>query len=498
MNENLFARLARGFPEDRSRAFLEADGEAVSFGELLELTGRIAARLLASGVAPGDRVAVQVEKSVPAICLYLAVLQVGAVYVPLNSGYTPAELDYFLKDSAPTVIVCDPAAEAEVRALVASPGGLFTLDAAGGGTLEVAAAGLAPVGEIVARKGSDVAALLYTSGTTGRSKGAMLTSDNLWSNTETLHAAWDFRPDDVLIHALPLYHTHGLFVALNLMLRNGGRMLLLDRFDADRVIELMPRATLLMGVPTFYTRLLASPRLTGAVAGGMRLFISGSAPLAAATHVAFEARTGQRILERYGMTETGMNASNPVEGERRAGTVGVALPGVGLRVCGSEGDVLPAGAVGGLEVRGPNVFAGYWRMPEKTAEEMRAGGWFVTGDLASIAGDGYVTIVGRAKDLVITGGLNVYPKEVEDAIDALPGVVESAVIGVPHPDFGEAVVAVLTAAGDPGDVVAALRPRLAAFKLPKHVAVVEALPRNSMGKVQKALLRERYGGLFET
>jgi malonyl-CoA/methylmalonyl-CoA synthetase len=497
MNENLFARLASGFPEDRGRSFLEtADGTAVSFAELLERAGRIAALLRASGVEPGDRVAVQVEKSVAGICLYLAVLQAGAVYVPLNTAYTAAELGPFLGDAEPKAVVCDPAAQAAVGSLVAGSSWLFTLGAAGDGTLVAQAAGLPSEREVVPRKGGDLAAILYTSGTTGRSKGAMLTNDNLWSNVATLHAAWGFRPDDVLIHALPLYHTHGLFVALNLMLMNGGRMIFLPKFEAERVIRLLPRATVLMGVPTFYTRLLASPNLTREAAARMRLFVSGSAPLLASTHQEFEARTGHRILERYGMTETGMNASNPLDGERRAGTVGPALPGVSLRVTGPEGAELPAGEVGMLEVKGPNVFAGYWRMPERTAEEMRDG-WFVTGDIAKIDADGYVTIVGRAKDLIITGGLNVYPKEVEQAIDALPGVTESAVIGVPHPDFGEAVVAVLTASADPGDVAAALGDRLAAFKLPKHVALVEELPRNAMGKVQKNLLRERFAGLFD-
>jgi malonyl-CoA/methylmalonyl-CoA synthetase len=495
MNENLFARLARGFPEDRGRPFLETeDGTAVSFAELLERAGRIASLLRASGVEPGDRVAVQVEKSVGSVCLYLAVLQTGAVHVPLNTAYTSAELKYFLADAEPKVVVCDPGAQGAVAPMVAGTGWLFTLGPAGEGTLIAQAAGLPSEREIVRRKGADLAAILYTSGTTGRSKGAMLTSDNLWSNVATLHAAWGFRPDDVLIHALPLYHTHGLFVALNLMLMNGGRMISLPRFEAERVIRLLPRATVLMGVPTYYTRLLASPGLTRAAAAGVRLFVSGSAPLLASTHAEFEARTGHRILERYGMTETGMNASNPLEGERRPGTVGPALPGVSLRVTGPEGE-LPAGEAGMLEVRGPNVFAGYWRMPEKTAEEFRDG-WFVTGDIARIDADGYITIVGRARDLIITGGLNVYPKEIEQAIDALPGVVESAVIGVPHPDFGEAVVAVVTAEGDPGDVPALLRERLAAFKLPKHVAVVDELPRNAMGKVQKNLLRERFAGIF--
>ena len=497
MNANLFARLASGFPEDRHAPFLETEaGAAVGFAELLERAGRIASLLRASGVGPGDRVVVQVEKSVAGICLYLAVLQVGAVYVPLNPAYTAGELAHFLADAEPKAVICDPSAHGAVAPLVAGAGWLFTLDAAGEGTLTAQAARLPSEREVAPRLGSDVAAILYTSGTTGRSKGAMLTHDNLWSNVATLHRAWGFRPGDVLIHVLPLFHTHGLFVALNLMLMNGGRMILLPRFEAETVIGLLPRATVLMGVPTYYTRLLASPGLTRDAAAGMRLFVSGSAPLLTATHAEFEARTGHRILERYGMTETGMNASNPLDGERRAGTVGPALPGIGLRVRDAEGRELPAGETGVLEVRGPNVFAGYWRMPEKTEEEMRPGGWFVTGDLARIGADGYVTIVGRARDLIISGGLNVYPKEVEQAIDALPGVVEAAVIGVPHPDFGEAVVAVLTARGDPGDVAAALRGRLAGFKLPKHVAVVDELPRNAMGKVQKNLLRERFAGLF--
>ena len=415
--------------------------------------------------------------------------------MPLNTGYTAAELAHFLLDAEPKVVVCDPAAHDAVAPLVAGRGWIFTLGASGEGTLIAQAARLPSERQVAERKGSDLAAILYTSGTTGRSKGAMLTGDNLWSNAVTLHRVWGFGQDDVLIHALPLFHTHGLFVALNLMLMNGGRMILLPRFEPERVIRLMRRATVLMGVPTFYTRLLASPALTREAAAGMRLFISGSAPLLAATHEAFEARTGQRILERYGMTETGMNASNPLEGERRAGTVGMALPGVELRVCGTDGRELPADEVGVLEVRGPNVFAGYWRLPEKTAEEMRADGFFITGDMARIATDGYVTIVGRAKDLIITGGFNVYPKEIEQAIDALPGVIESAVVGVPHPDFGEAVVAVLT--GEPtGTWSAALRGRLAGFKLPKHVAVVDELPRNAMGKVQKNVLRDQFADLF--
>ncbi|MFO1207689.1 MAG: AMP-binding protein [Amaricoccus sp.] len=492
---NLFARLAAGFPADTSRVFLEtADGTARTFGQLLDEAARIAALLAAAGAGPGERVVVQAEKSVAGIPLYLGALQAGAVYVPLNPAYTPAEVAHFLADAEPAVLVCDPAAEPALAPL-AGRARVFTMAPDGSGTLTAAAAAQTPADAVAERADGDLAAILYTSGTTGRSKGAMLTGSNLWSNATTLHKAWGFRPDDVLIHALPIFHTHGLFVALNLMLLNGGRMIFLPKFDADTVIGLLPKATVLMGVPTFYTRMLSSPRLTREAASGMRLFVSGSAPLLAATHADFEARTGHRILERYGMTETNMTASNPLDGERRAGTVGPALPGIAVRLRSPEGAEIPPGETGVLEVKGPNVFKGYWRMPDKTAEEFRDG-WFVTGDLARIAPDGYVTIVGRAKDLIISGGLNVYPKEIESAIDALPGVTESAVIGVPHPDFGEAVVAVLTATADPGDVAAALRDRLAAFKLPKHVAVVDELPRNAMGKVQKNLLRDRYAGLF--
>lgn len=498
MNGNLFARLADGFPADRRAVFLETgEGQSWSFADLLELTGRFATLIRANGVAPGDRVAVQVEKSPQAVCLYLACLQAGAVYVPLNTGYTPAELGYFIEDAGPRLVVCDPAAEAELAPVAATAGAaVYTLAADGSGRLAAEAGGLPSERSVALRAGAETAAILYTSGTTGRSKGAMLSHDNLWSNVATLHWLWGFRPGDVLIHALPLYHTHGLFVALNLMLMNGGKVILLPKFDAEEVIGLMGRASVLMGVPTFYTRLLASPGLTRAATAGMRLFVSGSAPLLAATHVAFEERTGTRVLERYGMTETGMNTSNPLDGERRAGAVGTALPGVSLRVADKAGALLGPGEVGVLEVKGPNVFSGYWRNPEKTAEAFRPDGWFVTGDLATIGEDGYVTIVGRDKDLIISGGLNVYPREVEEALDALPSVVESAVVGAPHPDLGEAVVAVLTVSGDPGDVAAALRARLAGFKLPKRVEIVEALPRNAMGKVEKAALRARFREAF--
>ncbi|WP_299131899.1 AMP-binding protein [uncultured Amaricoccus sp.] len=499
MNASLFARLVSGFPADRAKVFLETeDGTEVSFATMLAAAGRIATLLRGAGVEPGDRVAVQVEKSAEAVYLYLACLQVGAVYLPLNTACTATELDYFLTDSEPKALICDPAAAEAAAPLAAVVGArLLTLGADGAGSLIAESAGLVSDRQVTERAGGDVVAILYTSGTTGRSKGAMLTHDNLWANVATLHWLWGFRPGDVLVHALPLYHTHGLFVALNLMLMNGGKLILLPRFEAEAVIDRLARATVLMGVPTFYTRLLASPRLTKEAVSGTRLFISGSAPLLTQTHAEFEARTGQRILERYGMTETGMSASNPLVGERRAGTVGMALPGVELRVCDAGGAPAPAGEVGVLEVRGPNVFKGYWRMPEKSAAETRADGFFVTGDLATIGADGYVTIVGRAKDLVISGGLNIYPKEVEEALDALPGVIESAVVGAPHPDLGEAVVAVLTVSADPGDVPAALRARLSGFKLPRHVAVVETLPRNSMGKVQKNLLRERFRDVFQ-
>lgn len=498
MSGNLFARLAAGFPKERGRTFLETpSGRAMSFADLLGRTGRIATLLKIAGVSPGDRVAVQVEKSPEAVCLYLACLQVGAVYVPLNTAYRPAELTYFIADCEPKLVVCDPEAECALNGVASSVrAALYTLAADGTGRLTDEANTLPSDREVTARAGGDLAAILYTSGTTGRSKGAMLTQDNLWSNAVALHRLWGFQPDDVLIHALPLYHTHGLFVALNLMLMNGGKLILLPKFDAEQVIDLMGRATVLMGVPTFYVRLLASPRLTVEACAGMRLFVSGSAPLLAQTHAEFAERTGHRVLERYGMTETGMNASNPLEGERRPGSVGLEMPGVSLRVVGRDGAVLPPGGVGMLQVRGPNVFTGYWRNPEKTAESFRPDGYFVTGDLATIGADGYVTIVGREKDLIISGGLNVYPREVEEAIDALPGVVESAVIGAPHPDLGEAVVAVLTVERDPGDVVAQLRERLAGFKLPRRVEVVETLPRNAMGKVEKAALRERFRRAF--
>lgn len=481
--------------EDAVFAQIPGGGE-VTFGALFAGAERMAAALAAKGVTPGDRVAVQVAKTIQAIELYLGTVMAGGIFLPLNTAYTAPEVAYFAGDATPRVVVCDPARLDETRG-IAGAAEVLTLDAAGHGSLRDLAdaqGGFTPV----ARAEGDLAAILYTSGTTGRSKGAMLSHRNLASNSLTLQDYWRFTEADVLIHALPIFHTHGLFVATNVALFAGAQVVFLPGFDADAILEAMPRATALMGVPTFYTRLLQDARLDRARAANMRLFISGSAPLLVDTHEQWEARTGHRILERYGMTETNMSTSNPYEGERRAGTVGFPLPGVEARVM-SDGAEVPAGEIGVLEVRGSNVFQGYWQMPEKTAEELRPDGWFITGDMARLDSDGYVTIVGREKDLVITGGFNVYPKEVESLIDDLPGVLESAVIGVPHADFGEAVVAVVVPAGDGTSaeaVCAALAGQLAKFKQPKQVVLVEALPRNTMGKVQKKALREEYAGLF--
>ena len=477
-------------------------GVCLSYAGLSDAAGRMANALQAAGVRRGDRVAAQVEKSAANLVLYLACLRAGAVYLPLNTAYTLSELAYFIGDAEPAMVVCDPAARAGVEELVTSQGArVETLDEAGEGSLAELASGQASAFETAAVRDDDIAAIVYTSGTTGRSKGAMLTHGNLASNARTLVQAWRFTPDDVLIHALPIYHVHGLFVGANVLLMAGGRMLFLPKFDADRVMAALPRATALMGVPTFYTRLLHRPDLTRETTAGMRLFVSGSAPLLAETHREWRAATGHAILERYGMTETGMNTSNPYDGERIAGTVGPPLPGVEVRVTEPEtGAPLPRGEIGMIEVRGPNVFKGYWRMPEKTRAEFREDGFFITGDLGVIGEGGYVSIVGRGKDLIITGGLNVYPKEVEEEIDALDGVVESAVIGLPHADFGEVVTAVVAvgagSALTEAEVCAALEARLAAFKRPKRVLFVDELPRNAMGKVQKAALRERYDSLY--
>ena len=501
MSDNLFALAAASAARGPDRPFLTTpQGLRLSYREMVEGAGRYANALAGLGVRPGDRVAVQVEKSPVAVLLYLGCLRAGAVYLPLNTGYTLAELDYFIGDAEPAVIVCAPAAAEGVAAL-ARGAKVETLDARGEGTLADKAAAAPTTFAEVACGPDDLAAILYTSGTTGRSKGAMLTHANLVSNAQVLAREWRFTEADVLLHALPIFHVHGLFVALNTTLAAGSSVMFLAKFDPEAVIAGLPEASVMMGVPTFYTRLLQEPRLDRDLTRGVRLFVSGSAPLLADTHRQWRERTGHAILERYGMTETGMNTSNPYDGERVAGTVGPPLPGVEVRITDPEsGREIPQGEIGMIEVRGPNVFKGYWRMPEKTAAEFRADGFFITGDLGLIDGRGYVQIVGRGKDLVISGGYNVYPKEVETEIDALPGVVESAVIGLPHPDFGEGVTAVVAvereAALTETAVLEALAGRLAGFKRPKRVLFVEDLPRNTMGKVQKAALRERWKDLY--
>ena len=502
MTTNLFTALQARLALDPARTAIVWQGRPITAGALLERAGQMAAELRASGIEPGDRVAVQVEKSHENVALFLGALQAGAVYLPLNTGYTLSELDYFIGDAEPRVMVADPRNATELTPLVEQRGGrLVTLDAEGQGTLSLAADRRKPAAAASSAGPDDIAAILYTSGTTGRSKGAMLTHGNLWSNTQALIQSWGFTGDDVLIHALPLFHTHGLFVALDVCLATGAEIILLPRFDADQVIDLMRDATVLMGVPTFYTRLLANPRLDRTTTANMRLFISGSAPLLAETHERFTARTGHAILERYGMTETGMNTSNPLDGERRPGSVGLPLPGVEVRVVDKDGTPVCPNEIGGIEVKGPNVFTGYWRLPEKTKSEFRDDGFFITGDLGTMSEDGYLSIVGRDKDLIISGGFNVYPKEIEDALNDQDGIAESAVIGVPHPDFGEAVVAVIVPREptDPPDekaVIAATRDALAAYKRPKRVMITDALPRNTMGKVQKSELRKLHRGLF--
>jgi malonyl-CoA/methylmalonyl-CoA synthetase len=503
MSNWLFDAVRAAAPGDAAPFVETADGRALSYGEMFARSGQLARALVSVGVKPGDRVAAQVEKSVEALLLYLATVRAGGVFLPLNNGYTVSEIGYFIGDAEPALFVVDPAA-APVLAPIADTYGarIETLDRDGEGSLTSLAAGQsdAPFDD-VARGPDDLAAILYTSGTTGHSKGAMLTHDNLLSNALTLKEYWRFTPEDRLLHALPIFHTHGLFVATNTILVAGASMIFLPKFDADQAMSLMTRATAMMGVPTFYVRLVQHEGLTREATRHMRLFVSGSAPLLAETHRSFEALTGHRVLERYGMTETNMITSNPYDGDRVAGSVGFPLPGVSLRIADSEtGAPIAAGEVGMIEVKGPNVFKGYWRMPEKTKAEFRDDGFFVTGDLGKVDDRGYVHIVGRGKDLVISGGFNVYPKEIETEIDALPGVVEAAVIGVAHPDFGEGVTAVVVrekgASIDEAAVLSALSGRLAKFKQPKRVLFLDDLPRNAMGKVQKNLLRERYADLY--
>jgi malonyl-CoA/methylmalonyl-CoA synthetase len=502
MSANLFSRLFDRLDDPNRVAIETVEGKRISYGDLIARAGRIANVLVDRGVKPGDRVAAQTEKSVTGLVLYLATVRVGAVYLPLNTAYTLNELEYFITDAEPSLVVCDPSKAAGIGAIAAKVGArVETLGPDGKGSLTQAADKARMEFVTVPRADDDLAAILYTSGTTGRSKGAMLTHDNLASNSLTLVDYWRFTDKDVLIHALPIYHTHGLFVASNVTLFARASMIFLPKFDPDLIIELMARATALMGVPTFYTRLLQNPALNKETTRHMRLFVSGSAPLLAETHREWFARTGHAVLERYGMTETNMNTSNPYDGERVAGAVGHPLPGVSVRVTDPEtGKELARDEIGMIEVKGPNVFKGYWRMPEKTKSEFRDDGFFITGDIGKIDAQGYVHILGRGKDLVISGGFNVYPKEIESEIDAMPGVIESAVIGVPHADFGEGVTAVVVcnkgAEISEASVLKALDGRLAKFKMPKRVFVVDELPRNTMGKVQKNILRDTYKDIY--
>lgn len=492
-----------GIHAGKSTPFLYLpDGQVITHEQFLAMAGRIANAITRLGLGPGARVAAQVEKSPEALALYAACVQAGLVFLPLNTGYTVDELSYFIENSGASLIVCDDARGEPLSELGKTLGAQTqTLNADGSGSLMDLARDLPEGFETAARESGDLAAFLYTSGTTGRSKGAMLTQNNLLSNARTLARIWHFTAQDVLLHALPIFHTHGLFVATNITLVAGGSMIFLPRFDLDMMIDKLPQATAMMGVPTFYTRLLGDARFTRERAAHMRLFVSGSAPLLAETHIEFEQRTGHRILERYGMTETNMNTSNPYDGERRAGTVGFPLPEVELKITDpANGTEVAQGEVGTIEVRGPNVFKGYWQMPEKTAAELRENGFFITGDLGRIDKDGYVQIVGRGKDLIISGGYNIYPKEVELVLDDQPGVLESAVIGVPHPDFGETVVGLLVPqAGQSPDLAAimdSVGKSLARFKHPRKLIVIDELPRNTMGKVQKNILRDQYKDMF--
>lgn len=500
---NIYARIAQAFPQEGERPFaILPDGAVVRYADVEARSAAFANTLVGLGVAVGDRVAVQADKSIDMLMLYLGCARAGAVFLPLNTAYTAHELDYFLRDAEPALMVCATGKRGAIEpmALAAGVDRVEDLDDHGTGSLSRLADAAPTTFATVERAPGDLAAILYTSGTTGRAKGAMLSHDNLLSNALVLVDYWRFTSDDVLLHALPIFHTHGLFVATNVVLLAGASMLFVPQFDAATMIDLLPRATTMMGVPTFYIRLLGEAAFTRDLVTGMRLFVSGSAPLSADIHREFRERTGHAILERYGMTETNMNTSNPYDGDRIAGTVGLPLPGVDVRIAEPEtGAILRAETVGVIEVRGPNVFGGYWRMPEKTASEFHDG-WFVTGDLGLIDARGYVSIVGRAKDLIISGGYNIYPAEVETVLDELEQVRESAVIGVPHADMGEGVVAVVVPreAGyaDAGAVTEAIAPKLARFKQPRRIVFVDDLPKNSMGKVQKTVLRERYGDSF--
>ncbi len=507
-NHNLFAALRAAFPKALDDIAIETASETesglnYSWRDIDRATAMLANLLQSLKLPKGARVAVQVEKSVEAVMLYLATLRAGYVFLPLNTAYQSAEIEYFIGNAEPAVVVCSSKNFGWVSKISFKAGtqNVFTLDDDRTGSLLTRAAHCSDQHEVAVVAADDMAAILYTSGTTGRSKGAMLSHDNLLSNALVLKDYWGWKPGDVLIHALPIFHVHGLFVALHGALINGSKMIWLSKFDPKTVVKKLPEATLFMGVPTLYVRLLAEPGLTREACRNIRLFVAGSAPLLIETFIDWQQRTGHTILERYGMSETAMLTSNPYAGgERRGGTVGFALPGVSLRVQSDEGNTLPAGEIGDIQVKGPNVFKGYWRMPEKTKEEFTADGYFKTGDVGKIDERGYIVIVGRSKDLIISGGYNVYPAEIEGYINDMPGVAESALVGVPHPDFGEVGIAVVTAkAGasvDAAQVVAALKSKLANFKIPKHCYVVAELPRNSMGKVQKNVLREQHKSLF--
>jgi malonyl-CoA/methylmalonyl-CoA synthetase len=507
-NRNLFAALRAAFPQDLSAVAVETEtGLHYSWSDLERGTAMIANLLQSLGLEEGARVAVQVEKSVEAMMLYLATLRAGYVFLPLNTAYQKAEIEYFVGNAEPAVVVCTPANFGWISKIAFQAGTrhVFTLGDDRSGSLLERAARQSDQHVPVTSNEDDLAAILYTSGTTGRSKGAMLTHGNLLSNAQVLKDYWGWKEGDVLIHALPIFHVHGLFVALHGALLNGSRILWFGKFDPKKVIERFPDATVFMGVPTLYVRMLAESRLNKVVCRNMRLFISGSAPLLLETFNEWQERTGHTILERYGMSETIMLTSNPYraeDGERRGGTVGFPLPGVGVRVRDDQGNEVPAGEIGGIQVQGPNVFKGYWRMPEKTKEEFTQDGWFRTGDVGRIDERGYVTIVGRSKDLIISGGYNVYPAEIEGYINDMPGVAESAVVGVPHPDFGEVGVAIVIpkpdAQVDGEAIIAALKSQLANFKIPKRCFVVQELPRNTMGKVQKNLLRDEHKTLFHS
>jgi malonyl-CoA/methylmalonyl-CoA synthetase len=498
MNGNFYAAVETVIRSRPGHPFLETEsGTTFSYAELARESARCANLLTELGAKPGVRVAVQAEKSPASLFLYLGCLRAGLIYLPLNTAYQRGELSHFLEDAEPKIVVCRPQSLELMREVAAGRAQILTLDEEGSGTLAQAAGGVSPEFSTIESMPDDLAVIVYTSGTTGRSKGAMVTHRNLVSNARVLTDCWGFSDRDVLLHVLPIFHVHGLFVANHCALLSGAKLLWHRKFDTKLVLRDLPRATVMMGVPTFYTRLLAEPAFTAALCDNVRLFVSGSAPLLLDTFKEFQTRTGNTILERYGMSEAGMVCSNPLQGERRGGTVGRPLPGISVRVADERDRPLPAGAIGGIQVKGDNVFAGYWRMPERTREEFTTDGYFRTGDVGAFDADGYVSIIGRTKDLIISGGYNVYPKEIELALDALPGVTESAVIGIPHPDFGEAVAAVVVARKDakldPAALIAELKKNFANYKVPKRVYLVDDLPRNAMGKVQKALLRERYG-----